>query len=78
MQIIEKNTRVRLKIVGTRVDATEIVSKCYTYTLTYLHLSFDAVRYWDDQGRSSRRDRLNLTTSENLVHSFLCANLVWI
>lgn len=25
-QIIEKNTRVRLKIVGTRVDATEIVS----------------------------------------------------
>ena len=23
-QIIEKNTRVRLKIVGTRVDATEI------------------------------------------------------
>ncbi|KAG6824731.1 hypothetical protein H0H92_005993 [Tricholoma furcatifolium] len=24
-QIIEKNTRVRLKIVGTRVDATEIV-----------------------------------------------------
>lgn len=25
-QIIEKNTKVRLKIVGTRVDATEIVS----------------------------------------------------
>jgi DNA-directed RNA polymerase II subunit RPB7 len=25
LQIIEKNTRVRLKIVGTRVDATEIV-----------------------------------------------------
>lgn len=24
-QIIEKNTKVRLKIVGTRVDATEIV-----------------------------------------------------
>jgi len=24
-QIIEKNTRIRLKIVGTRVDATEIV-----------------------------------------------------
>ena len=24
-KIIEKNTRVRLKIVGTRVDATEIV-----------------------------------------------------
>ena len=27
-QIIEKNTKVRLKIVGTRVDATEIVSDC--------------------------------------------------
>lgn len=26
MQVIEKNTRIRLKIVGTRVDATEIVS----------------------------------------------------
>jgi hypothetical protein len=26
LQIIENNTRVRLKIVGTRVDATEIVS----------------------------------------------------
>ena len=25
-QIIEKNTKVRLKIVGTRVDATEIAS----------------------------------------------------
>lgn len=25
LQIIEKNTKVRLKIVGTRVDATEIV-----------------------------------------------------
>ena len=25
LQVIEKNTRVRLKIVGTRVDATEIV-----------------------------------------------------
>lgn len=24
-QVIEKNTKVRLKIVGTRVDATEIV-----------------------------------------------------
>ena len=29
-QIIEKNTRVRLKIVGTRVDATEIV--CTTFS----------------------------------------------
>ena len=25
IQVIEKNTRMRLKIVGTRVDATEIV-----------------------------------------------------
>jgi len=29
-QIIEKNTRIRLKIVGTRVDATEIVSQVQT------------------------------------------------
>jgi hypothetical protein len=29
-QIIEKNTKVRLKIVGTRVDATEIVSHAAT------------------------------------------------
>lgn len=29
-QIIEKNTKVRLKIVGTRVDATEIVSNFAT------------------------------------------------
>ena len=28
-QIIEKNTRVRLKIVGTRVDATEIVRRLF-------------------------------------------------
>jgi hypothetical protein len=32
-QIIEKNTRVRLKIVGTRVDATEIVCP---YFVTYV------------------------------------------
>lgn len=37
-QIIEKNTRIRLKIVGTRVDATEIVS--YFESLHGLFLSF--------------------------------------
>jgi hypothetical protein len=33
-QIIEKNTRVRLKIVGTRVDATEIVRSFHHLELT--------------------------------------------
>ena len=33
IQIIEKNTKVRLKIVGTRVDATEIVRSLPLYAL---------------------------------------------
>jgi hypothetical protein len=35
---IERNARVRLKIVGTRVDATEIVSEdtCHAYTHDHL------------------------------------------
>ncbi len=33
LQVIEKNTRVRLKIVGTRVDATEIVRSPVTVLL---------------------------------------------
>lgn len=37
-QIIEKNTRVRLKIVGTRVDATEIVSALLSFQVHYLML----------------------------------------
>lgn len=39
LQIIEKNTRVRLKIVGTRVDATEIVGLFYLPAcIVQLHL----------------------------------------
>ena len=34
-QIIEKNTRVRLKIVGTRVDATEIVRPLLMFSHSY-------------------------------------------
>ena len=34
LQIIEKNTKVRLKIVGTRVDATEIVSHPFLDLIT--------------------------------------------
>jgi DNA-directed RNA polymerase II subunit RPB7 len=30
LQLIEKNSHVRMKIVGTRVDATEIVSPLIT------------------------------------------------
>lgn len=32
-QIIEKNTKVRLKIVGTRVDATEIVRRNFSWSV---------------------------------------------
>jgi hypothetical protein len=42
-QIIEKNTRIRLKIVGTRVDATEIVSHFVTITWTIPQVS-DSLR----------------------------------
>jgi DNA-directed RNA polymerase II subunit RPB7 len=42
-QIIEKNTRVRLKIVGTRVDATEIVSILFLQRLQLLTLGQFAI-----------------------------------
>lgn len=35
---IERNARVRLKILGTRVDATEIVRPGFTYGLYVLTL----------------------------------------
>jgi len=61
---IEKSTKIRLKIVGTRVDATEIVS-----SLSPLSLSFDdkcgadigglrIVCDWYYQGRLSGSDWL--------------------
>jgi len=42
-QIIEKNTRVRLKIVGTRVDATEIVCVPLLITASSLCCNFHSV-----------------------------------
>jgi len=40
-QIIEKNTKVRLKIVGTRVDATEIV--CLALNILAIPIPYDLV-----------------------------------
>ena len=42
LQLIEKNSHVRMKIVGTRVDATEIVSllaRFSTAPMTIFHIS---------------------------------------
>lgn len=55
-QIIEKNTRVRLKIVGTRVDATEIVRPLLVSNYLY---SFREVCYRNYQRRSSWCHRLS-------------------
>lgn len=71
LQIIEKNTRVRLKIVGTRVDATEIVRAVLSilspiHSVKWLTLTSDfvlllsTVRYWHDQRGPSWGHRLEL------------------
>ena len=58
-QIIEKNTKVRLKIVGTRVDATEIASPSSRCLVpSYDVLTAPLVRDRNYQGGPSRRYRL--------------------
>jgi len=55
-QIIKKNTRIRLRIIGTRVDATEIVS--HFEPLHGLFLKFPTVCDWDNKGRLLGSHRL--------------------
>lgn len=73
MQIIEKGTKVRLKIVGTRVDATEIVGNNI--------LSFGKkvdplllVRYWDNQGRPSRCHRVISVDASNKFRRYFVSH----
>jgi hypothetical protein len=59
LQIIEKNTRVRLKIVGTRVDATEIVRTKLPLHIFCPYPSTSSVCHWDHQGGPSGSHRLD-------------------
>jgi hypothetical protein len=60
-QTIEMGTKIRLKIVGTRVDATEIVCPCSSLQILFSVLRSASVRHWDDQRGPSRRYRLSLS-----------------
>ena len=54
-KVIEKNTHVRIKIVGTRVDATEIVSLSIDVASKPALTPHLPVCHWDDQRGPSGR-----------------------
>ena len=68
LQIIEKNTKVRLKIVGTRVDATEIVRLSFICYLTP-YWTRSEVCYWHHQGRPPGSDWVDCNLWASLVSS---------
>lgn len=47
--LVERGSKVRLKLVGTRVDATEIV--CAIHELMVNMMLTLTVCYWHDEGR---------------------------
>ena len=57
-QVIEKDTKVRLKVVGTRVDQTEIVRHYGLLLLIGLTNLFYLVCNCNNKGGPLRRDRL--------------------
>ena len=63
LEVIEKGTKVRLKIVGTRVDATEIVRESSALTVTFWYIRTLTVCYWNNKRRSPRRNRVVILPS---------------